>query len=37
MFKIDRKTYWWRKWREETGSIKPSSCYKKGTVITLKT
>ncbi|WP_349968552.1 hypothetical protein [Wolbachia endosymbiont of Armadillidium arcangelii] len=25
MFKIDRKTiYWWRKRREETGSIKPS-------------
>ncbi|MCM1002344.1 IS630 transposase-related protein [Wolbachia pipientis] len=31
MFKIDRKTiYWWRKRREETGSIKPSSGYQKG-------
>jgi transposase len=31
MFKIDRKTiYWWRKRREETGSIKPSSGCQKG-------
>lgn len=31
MFKIDRKTiYWWRKRREETGSIKPFSGYQKG-------
>jgi transposase len=31
MFKIDRKTiYWWRKRRGETGSIKPSSGFQKG-------
>ncbi|NSM56752.1 hypothetical protein HET73_04955 [Wolbachia endosymbiont of Atemnus politus] len=31
MFKMDRKTiYWWRKIREETGSIKPALGYQKG-------
>ncbi|VVC42794.1 Homeobox domain-like,Winged helix-turn-helix DNA-binding domain,Transposase, Synechocystis PCC 6803, partial [Cinara cedri] len=30
-FNIDEKTlYWWRKRKEETGSVKPASGYQKG-------